>query len=417
MSAGLVAVGAAGLQSALADDSTLAAPSKAWTVSATLRGFYDDNYTTTTDSSKKGSFGIELSPSISTSASLQQTDIGFRYTYGLYWYQERQILRQDAIDQSHQMDFWLDHAFDERWKATITDTFAVGQEPELLSGGTPYRVEGDNVANHFNIALNTQWTRQFSTSLHYENDFYDYQATGFNNPSGASYAGLLNRFDQNAGLDLQWHLQMETMAFIGYSLDWIDYNANEEIVAGPPITYYSRDRDSLTHQVHVGLQHQFTANLGGTVSVGGQYTDSYNIPVGSSGSWSPYANVSLNYTYLPGSYAQLGFTHTINATDVAQVSGSSLSLYQQSSTLYGNINHRFTEKLTGSVLAQVVYSDYEGGGITDPDVDYSLGLNLAYQINRNLSADIGYNYDDLQSDVAGRGYERNRYYIGMTASY
>jgi hypothetical protein len=50
-------------------------------------------------------------------------------------------------------------------------------------------------------------------------------------------------------------------------------------------------------------------------------------------------------------------------------------------------------------------------------VFYNLGLNLAYTISTHFSADIGYNFDYLQSGVAGRDYTRNRVYLGITATY
>ena len=424
ISAGLVAVGTAGLQSALADDSITAASPKIWSVSATLRGFYDDNYATS--NTKKGSFGIEFTPSVALNESLQQTDIGIRYTYGLYWYQERQILGQDAIDQTHQLDLWLDHSFNEQWKVTVSDTFADGQEPELINAGVPFRVSGDNIANHFNTALSTQWTREFSTSLHYENDFYDFQNSGASIVDGAivngpSLAGLLNRDEQDAGLDLQWHFDPETMAFVGYTLSYVDYIGQEPILAANPPFHgveTSDSRNYLSHQVYVGLQHQITANLSGVAKVGAEYNDSYNAPVDKE-SWSPYANVSLSYTYLPGDYLQVGFTQDDNSTYVAQPSTSngSLTQYQETSTAYGNINHHFTEKLIGSAIVQYSYSEFHGGENFTPDVTYSAGLNLTYVINQFLSADIGYNYDHLRSAVPGAAYERNRYYVGLTATY
>ncbi len=76
--------------------------------------------------------------------------------------------------------------------------------------------------------MDTQWTRELSTHLHYSNDFYDYEENG-GNALNPSYAGLLNRDEQNAGLDLQWHFDPETMAFVGYSLDYVDYLGNEQI--------------------------------------------------------------------------------------------------------------------------------------------------------------------------------------------
>ena len=132
VSVGLAAIGTAGLQAANAPDAGADA-SKVWNVSATLRGFYDDNYLTT--SQKKGSFGFEASPSFSLNMPLQQTEIGLKYTYGLYYYQERQDLGQNPIDQTHQFDLWLDHKFSPRWEARLEDSVVVAQDPALLTPG------------------------------------------------------------------------------------------------------------------------------------------------------------------------------------------------------------------------------------------------------------------------------------------
>src|ERR1700722_12621078 len=193
---GLAAAGSASLH-AYAQDLGSMQTTKIWSASATLRGFYDDNYTTSSDGNKQGSAGYEVSPSVGLDVPLQQTEIGLRYTYGLYYYQERRNQGNDPYDQSHQVDLWLDHAFTERWQVKVADTFAVGQEPTLLnpSGGPsalPLRVNGNNIANNGNITLNTDWTRLFSSVLTYNNGFYDYQNHG-GSPADPSDAGLLNR--------------------------------------------------------------------------------------------------------------------------------------------------------------------------------------------------------------------------------
>lgn len=131
VSAGLLAIGATALQSAMADD----AGPKYWSVGATLRGFYDDNYNI--GNSSKGSFGTEVLPTVSAHLPLGQTDIGIRYTYGLYYYENRDEIGVTPIDQTQEVDVWLNHAFNERWNAKFSDTFASGQEPELLNAGNP----------------------------------------------------------------------------------------------------------------------------------------------------------------------------------------------------------------------------------------------------------------------------------------
>jgi len=423
ISASVVAVGAANIQQALADDALAAPSSKIWSVGATLRGFYDSNYAIQNTGSDKGSYGVELSPTVSLNDSLTQTDYGIRYTYGLYWYDTRQNDNQNALDQTHQLDLWMDHAFDERWKLTTSDTFAAGQEPELLgNAGVPYRVNGNNIANHFNTTLDTQWTRELSTSLHYQNDFYDFQQDG-GNAANPSLKGLLNRDENNLGIDPQWHFDPETMVFVGYSFDWVPYIGQEQIGyipgTGTPGTPYSSSyRDTYAQQFYAGAQHNFTPNLSGSIKAGAQYVDSYNYTQPNSTDWSPYGTASLSYTYLPGSYVQVGFSQMNNGTYVTAPNSQPGTIqYEETSLVYGSINHHFTEKLIGSALAQYSYSEFHGSGSLGPDVVYSAGLNLTYIINTFLSADAGYNYDRLRSDVIGAAYERNRFYIGMTATY
>jgi hypothetical protein len=435
VSAGLVALGAAALQSAMASP----ASPQYWNVSATLRGFYDDNYNISGTS--KGSFGLELQPEVSFHVPLQQTDMGIRYNYGLYYYQDRDSLGVNPFDQSHNVDLWVDHAFNERWHAKVTDTFAVGQEPELLNSNPAlanpitYRINGNNLSNHGAIALDTDWTHLFSTGLTYLNSLYAYDNSGATvqfsgNPtpifSGATLAGLLDRIEESVSLDFKWHVQPETTLFAGYQLSWANYTGNEPIaVIAPPMSssfngvYHSADRDSVTHYGYVGIEHQFTANLSGNARVGALYTDNYADPLFASTSLAPYADLSLQYTYIPGSYVQIGFTHDINSSDqVAPDSSGHITQYAESSVLYADLNHKFTPDLTGTVIGRVQESIFQGGAANNAsDTTYSLGINLNYRINRHFSVDAGYNYDNLVSELAGRNYARNRVYLGLAANY
>jgi len=437
VSAGLVALSAATLETVMADDATGDSTGpKYWTVGATLRGFYDDNYNIS--STQKGSAGVEFLPSISFHVPLQQTDLGIRYSYGLYYYQDRQDIGDNAFDQTHQVDLWVNHAFNEQWKAKVNDTFADGQEPELLNPNpvtgvaTPYRISGDNLSNHGNIELDTLWTRLFSTALTYNNALYDYQNSGAmiengvlmnGTAQGASLAGSLNRIEENVALDLKWQVLPETIAFVGYSFAWVNYTGDEPIAVVPlansTLVYHSSDRDNLTHYMYAGLEQNFAPNLTATVRAGASYTDVYGDPLDATTSWAPYADVSMSYTYIPGSYIQLGFTHDISATDqVAPDSAGQIAQYAENSVVYLDINHRITPKLIATLIGRVQYTTYQGGAVSSFDTtDYGFGLNLSYQFNPHFSVDAGYNYDDVASQISGYGYTRNRVYLGLTATY
>jgi hypothetical protein len=425
VSMGLAAASVASVQLAQADGGV---DSKVWTASASLRGFYDDNYNTSTSSAKKGSYGLEFSPSVSASVPLRQTDIGIRYTYGLYYYEERDHLGQNAIDQSHSLDLWVDHAFSETWHGKAEDTFAVGQEPELLNkaGGsvsTQQRVKGDNIANTGTLDLKTDWSREFSTDLGYQNHFFDYQQSGWQSagPLAPSLAGLLNRDENDANIDLDYNYSAHTVFFVGYQIGVVNYIGDETIGVQPGTgkDISSDTRNTISNYGYVGVGIDLLANLRFQGKAGIQYVD-YNKQVGSSSTEvSPYADLSLTYTYLPGSYVQLGFNQTRSAVDQATFdSQGRITQDQESSALYASINHEITSKLIGSVIGQYQYSTFRQGSFDgDADKFYTLGVNLTYNFTEHFGAEVGYNYDNLDSSVPGRGYSRNRVYIGVSASY
>jgi hypothetical protein len=452
-SLGLAAVGTTGLCAVNAPDA--GDVSKSWSLGASLRGFYDDNYNTTPQ--KQGSMGFEVNPTFSLNLPLQQTEIGIKYTYGLYYYQKRESAGQNPTDQTHQFDLWLDHAFTPRWEATLKDTATVSQDPALTAVGTAVaqRVNGNNIANTFTTSLHTDWTRLFSTALTYQNTFYDYENSGagsvngaqlptlaFNpNPSpgyfyyiagtgspqsvNASYAGLLNRVEQNISLDLQWNVTPTTMALIGYQFGLVNFTGNELIAfsqafpyTGPATSVYSDSRDNMSHYLYVGAKHEFLENLVGSVKAGAQYTTYYNDPSATS-SLGPYADASLSYTYAAGSYMLLGLTQSRNATDTVQIdSNGRITQDQETTVVYGSINHPLTPKLMGSVVGHYQYSTYHDGQYNSLSAQfYNVGLNLTYSFTRHFSSDLGYNFDWYTTAVPGQDYTRNRIYLGVSATY
>lgn len=426
LSVGLVAAGTASLQAAYAPDQGSADTTRLWSLSGSLRGFYDNNYTT--GNSASGSGGFEVSPQVSINVPLQQTEFGMRFTYGLYYYQARANENEDPIDQTFQTDLWLDHAFSERWQTRVDDSFIYSQNPQLNTGGAvsnPFRTSQSYVANNGTVTLHTDWTREFSTKVYYQSAFYQYQDSGGTvtpTVSNPSLAGELNRLGNTGGIDFQWTQSPTTMLFIGGNFNQVNYTGGEAIgydsVNGR--TYYSNSRNSQSEAVYIGTTHTFTPNLAFSGRFGAQYSDYFNDPNQSS-AWNPYGNASLTYTYQPGCYAELGVTESMNATDEVSVNNSgngSITVSQQSSVIYGSLNHQITPKLRGSLIGQVQFSSFNGGA-NNGDVDdlYSASVNFSYAFNRHFSADIGNNFSQLNSQVPGRGYSRNEVYAGVTATY
>jgi len=419
---GLAASGAVVLNMSGSAQNALFGDGKDWNASASLQGFYDSNYSV--GSNQKGSYGIQFSPTVTATIPLTQTQIGFLYTYGLQWYQQRSQDNVNPYDQQHTVNLWVDHAFDERWDLKLADNFNVGQEPDLLvGGGTVYRVNGNNIANIATATLNTEWTREFSTSLVYQNNLYDYTDSTATTQDPVPYAYTLNRIDNAPELDLQWHLTPEAELFVGYQFQIENYTANQVIGYYDSNTkpYYSDSRDNISHYGYVGAQVNLLPNLVAAARVGAQYYETINNPYQNTSDTSPYADVSLIYTYLPGCNAQIGFIENRTATDVVTVNTENNSLTQdlQSSQLYASINHQLTPKLLLTVIGKWTDSQYNGGQFDNQtQTDYGFGASANYAFTRHISGQAGYNYDDVSAPAGSyQSYNRNRVYVGFAVAY
>jgi len=420
-SVGLAAAGIASVHAAYSPDSS--DNTKIWTISGTLRGFYDDNYITSPK--KVGSLGFEVSPSFQLNAPFAQTEIGLRYVYGLYYYQNREHLGQNPIDQSHEFDLWIDHAFTPRWEARFEDTVTVSQEPGLGAPvGQPVnvdqRVEGNNLVNGANFSLTTDWTPEFSTKLSYGNTFVSYQNSG-GTAFDPSLSGLLDRDENLVSLNFQRTLSEETMVWVGAQYGQVNYLSSEAIAVNPNTGafYYSSSRDNRSYYGYVGASHSFLENLSGSIQAGVQYT-TYTHDSNAKDALGPYGNASLTYTYASGSYASIGVTESRNATDTVAVnSNGQITQDQESTVVYGSINHPLTPKLIGTLTANYQYSIYNGGAVDNQNSDLvDLGVNLSYTFTPHLSAEAGYNFDWYTTAAAlMQNYNRNRVYLGVTASY
>ncbi|MGV3754632.1 MAG: outer membrane beta-barrel protein [Verrucomicrobiota bacterium] len=399
---------------------TAEAQQKIWNVSATLRGFYDDNYATAPSNPSPGlatprsSLGFELTPSANLNLSRDQTSLTAGYTYSMRYFEDRP---QDTADHSHQFQARLNHNFSPRYRLEVSEDFAIAQEPQLLDPTTltrPLRSEGDNMRNIAGFTFGADLTRLLGLEIGYQNSFYDYDQEGPN-----SLSARLDRMEHQAFLNSRWTIRPTTIGIFGYQFGITEHQEGDLITspifpAGPPLVP-ADTRNSRSHYLYVGADHTFTPQLNGSFRLGGQYTEYPNaIPGVSDNTISPYVDMNASYSYGEGSYVQLGVKHNRSSTDINS------SLDQQATSVYGSVNHRITPKLTANVLGQYQFSQFNEGPQDGANDNYfTVGLNVSYEINQYLTAETGYNYDRLDSDVStgNRSYTRNRVYIGIRASY
>ena len=410
-SAGLIAIGATGLQAQYAPGLSRIESSKPWSISASLRGFYDDNYFAQPKQFADESFGFEVRPRIAFNLPKEQTYIGGAYTYGLKYYEARE---DDPIDQTHEAQLKIDHRFSERLKVNLNNNFVYAREPEVVEGSgtaiTTFRTDASVLRNRASADVLAQATETFGIGLGYENGWYDYQDD--NDPGSRS--AVLDRLEHLVRLDGRWQARPNLVGIVGYQFGMINYTADALLAPGGTLS--SGDRDSRSHFGYVGAEYTVSEELSAAGRVGVEYVEYTELD---ESQVSPYVDVNATYRYVPGSYAQVGVRHRRNPTDIAGTGTvGGVTLDQESTTLYGSVHHRITARISANLVGQYQRSMFNGGA-ADGDVDNFLlaGINLQYDINQNWSAEAGYNYDRLDSDVGFRSFSRNRIYAGIRLQY
>jgi Putative beta-barrel porin 2 len=429
-SAGVLALSAASL-CALDPEMTRQASGSPFSISGTVRGFYDDNINTAPDNSdrREDSFGFSVTPAVHVNLPFEQTFLSLGYLYTLSWYEDRSPRN---IDQAHEFNAKLRHQFTPRQSLAVDDTFNFSSEPTIRDrsyGIITDPVKGDTgrsrssaYHNFGSIDYSLGFTPTLGISLGYNNHWYDYTSDG-----DFSRSAVLDRIEHLIRADLRYNFTPKFVGIVGYSFGFTTFTDDHlisgddpetpEVESGP--TLKSDSRDSRSHYAYVGADYDITAKLTASARLGAQFSEYPDLDESSA---NPYADVSLSYKVLKGTTIDAGVRHARSATDVASVRAgeSRPTLDTINTAIYAQLNHKFTRQLTGSLLGQYQRSTFNDGKNDDrSEYLWLFGANLAYAFDRHWSCEAGYNYDQLTSNVkeGGRSYDRNRVYVGVTARY
>ena len=417
VSIGVVALGAAAIQNCNAQGD-----GKAWTISAALRGFYDDNVNTSGGSGTAiDTFGFEVSPSLAYELPLDQTYLSLAYTFSYKYYEESpRAGTGDHDDMTHTIAAKLVHALSESTSVKLRDSFVIGQEPDTLQNGfsadSPLRISGDNIRNHGAISLSHQFTPVIGVQVGYKNSLFDYD-----DETALGYSAYLDRVEHHINLDGRWTLANNSVAILGYAFAAGCYTGDQPITDdGDAVTtdeLFSDSRNYNSHYVYGGLEHTFRPDLVGSVRLGARFSDYYNSPADES-STSPYAEASLRYTYARDSSVEFGLRHDQSASDRFSIMGTSITTDSDTTVVYGALTHAITPVLSGSLMGQFQNNNFNGGALdNETEQFFMLNAALRYQFTPNIAGTLSYNYDNLDSDQVNRGYDRNRVYLGAVFTY
>lgn len=423
-STGLVALSAVGLQAAYAPGLSAQDSAKSWSVHGGLQGFYDSNSTASPDATRQESWGVGFDVGVGYNLPLDQTFLGVDYTYGLKWYEARV---DNNTDQTHIFNLKLDHAFSERYDVSVKDSFIYSREPTVIDAGgattapTQLRTEGSGMRNRGNIDFGMQFSPKWGVGIGYENNWYDYdQDVGDVAPGVASRSQLLDRMQHLIPIDARYTVNPKFVALVGYQYGLTDYSSNDNYFSGNVGGVVAPDwRNNNAHYGYLGGEYAVSSQLNLAFKGGAQYTTydnlkSYDTTLDEN-QVTPYADLSASYMYNPGSFVTGGYNYSLTATDV-QV------LNNKTHVVYVALTHKITARVDANLLYQFQFSSFNdndnGSTLGNGSETFNiLGLDFSYKISEYLSANIGYKYDDLNSDINFRSFNRHIGFIGLKANY
>jgi hypothetical protein len=310
------------------------APKKSWSISARLRGFFDDNYTTSPSHleggdfmlvpgpggvptlqkkgpTKRGSWGVLAGAFGGYSPRLGElTTLGASLRYDMYYYEDRDRKGDEPIDHNVQAGAQFSHQFSDRYKLDVTDAFVVAQEPHVLDptpmATTWLRSEGSNIRNTASAVGSAKLTAKLNVKASFSNTFYEYEQDDNEIPGDRSGDGtrspLLDRMIHSGDLQLRWDFRPNTTAYVAYRFDYTDMTSKDRLWSLAQVQdYLSRvralplspadaayvatlgptsntappasTRDNYSHFAYLGVDHQFNAFLSAQAMVGGQFTE------------------------------------------------------------------------------------------------------------------------------------------------
>lgn len=414
--AGAFAVGVAGLLGANVTGLTSQEQTKWWTVSGSLRGFYDDNSLQQVKSEELPSFGLEVKPGISIHLPMERTLVKASYDLTLNYYEARP---SSKVDQDHLFNARVNHRFTERYDVNLEDSFTYSDSPEVLDPGNPTRRgDGSGFINRALIDFNALMTPIFGLQTGYKNNLRNYQQDG-----PFSYSALLDSDEHLFHIDGQWFASQKTMLFTGYQFGAIGYTSSDPIGSNKVVSATTTNfvpllpdiKNNFSHYFYVGSSREFSRKLNAAGKVGVQFTDYYNAH---ETGWSPYADLKLSYTYLPGSSVQSGLSVQRTPVDVAAGSDGTVTFDGLGTTMFASVIHRFSYRLGGALYLNYQHTKYNGGQYDNDTADYvTVDSRLDYKLRENLFVDLGYIWYGYTSNLPNRDFNRNRVYLGIRAVY
>ncbi len=383
----------AGLLLALAAPAMAASAESPFHLNNRLRLGYDDNIYQSDGAEgrpdQESSFRIIEELEMLVNLNLERTYLGLRYRPSLIWYENRDTEDTDLLND---LDLNFSHNFSPSLVLAISDSLRSGQLPELQNEGYVVRQEDDNIYNSALATLSYNLRPETRIDVSGRHILLQYDDEVNDNNNYYSVVGGLTLRQQLASLT--------TVMLDGRYQSLVYGDATED-----------NNRDAETLYAGAGLEQTFSPQLLGTLRAGVENRmyddDTFDDET------QPYGEVSMTFLPSPKTRITGAASYSIYESDVERY------MSQDRTYLSLSLAHDFTAKWSFYVSGAYTLSGYEAdyaldAGLEDADEEsFLVSARVTYRVNRINWLEAGWQYVELDSDVANRvSYDRNRFDVG-----
>jgi hypothetical protein len=289
---------------------------------------------------------------------------------------------------SHSFTGRLAHSFSPDTNIDVTGAYDISKNPESLLAGQSLNTDQSFKRAELDARYTTAVGQKTGVVTKYRFINYAYDT--------ASLANQLDRSENLLGLELSYAALPQTKIVGEYRFQKIGYDNAAAL------------KDKTSHFLMGG----FDYNPGKQLMVSGRVGFEDRSRDSQPDTTTPYVELSSRYGYAEGSYLAAGYTYTIEEpSDTTRFNDSKVNRF------FVNVQHRVTGafSLTGSLTYEP--SQLQGRS-AQADIDEKttrLGLGAIWQPTKNWTVSGTYDFDNVDSDLADRGQNRDR--IGVSASY
>lgn len=383
-------------------------------VNSSLRGGYDDNVLTTQVRGAASSF---ISPNIEIDYKFDdpRTIMVLQLIAGLTYYFDRSefpttqspfgnqaVPDLPDYDVNVSLGLTLSHKVSARLTLGGATNLSYRTEPDFSANIGNNRRTGNYFYNADRVFAMFQWLPRFATQTSYNLAIVHYDDSVF--------GAFSDRAEHTLGNEFRFLLWPTTTVIAEGRLLFVSYDEN------------SLNRDSMTEILLGGIEHKFSPlfSVGGR---GGAQFRSYDNGIDKT---EPYFETTANY--VAGKKTTLSWFTRYSLEEPSVAGSATVTTFRTGLVT----KYEIAPRISTLVGFYYVRDDYPEGprpprplpflprppktpAITEDSVDFN--LSLRYELNRSLSADIGYSHTEVISNESAREYSRNRYFGGISFAF